>query len=186
VRAQGRAATIELEVTDNGLLPQLDFSISGGPTASARDANGAYHQLSDLGTYAVTAGLVFQQPLGRHAARGARDGARATVQKARFTEDDIAAQIAAAVVRGVTAVDTARRRAEVLARSTDAAALDLAAERARFEVGRSSNFDVLRRQESLTSVQLVHLRARVDYLKSLAGVESLTGDILDHHGVRVP
>jgi outer membrane protein TolC len=185
VRAQGRAAAIEIEVTENGLLPLLDFAVSGGPGGNARDTTGAWQQLTGLGSYTVTAGLVFQQPIGRHAARGAAAAARETLHKVRFTEADLSRQIAAAVVRTVAAVDTARRRALVLARSTEAAALDLEAERARFEVGRSTNFDVLRRQQNLAEVQLVHLRARVDYLKALASAESLTGEILDRHGVRL-
>ncbi len=183
VRAQGRAAAIDVDVTRNGLLPQLDVAIAGGPSGNDRDLPGAYAHLRGLNNYVVTASLVFQQPLGRHAARGAYDAARETVQKVRLTETDITDQVNSAVVRALLAADTARRRVEVLARSTDAAALDLEAERARFEVGRSTNFDVLRRQDALAEAQLTHLRARVDQLKALAFVAALTGEILDRHGV---
>jgi outer membrane protein TolC len=181
-RAQGRAAIVEVDVTENGMLPQLDLTVAGGPVGNAHDPSGAYHQLTGLNSYSVLAQLVFQQPLGRHAARGARDAAREGLRKARLTEADIAAQISSAVVRGVAAVDTARRRAEVLSRSTEAAAVDLEAEKARFEVGRSTNFDVLRRQDALASVQLVLLRAQVDQLKSLAAVDAITGDIFNRPG----
>jgi outer membrane protein TolC len=183
VRAQGRAAAIEVDVTRNGLLPQLDIALAGGPTGNARDFDGASRQLRGLDNYLLTASLIFQQPLGRHAARGAHDAARELVQKVRLTEADIADQVASAVARAVLAVDIARRRVDVLSRSTDAAALDLEAERARFEVGRSTNFDVLRRQDALAGAQLTHLRARVDQLKALAFVDALTGEILDRHGV---
>jgi outer membrane protein TolC len=183
VRAQGRAAAIEVDVTRNGLLPQLDIALSGGPVGNARELETAARQLRGLDNYIVTAALVFQQPLGRHAARGAHQAARETVQKVRLTETDIADQVSGAVVRALVAVDVARRRVDVLARSTDAAALDLEAERARFEVGRSTNFDVLRRQDALAGAQLVHLRARVDQLKALAFIDALTGEILDRHGV---
>ena len=185
VRARGRDAAIEVDVTRNGLLPQLDLAVSGGPIGNAPTARGAFNQLSGLGRYVVTADLVFQQPLGRNAAHGAHDAAREIVHKVRLTETDIADQVVAAVVRAVIAVDTARRRTEVLSRSTDAAALDLEAEKARFEVGRSTNFDVLRRQDSLAGAQLTHLSARVDQLKALAILDALTGDILDRHAVEL-
>jgi outer membrane protein TolC len=181
-RAQGRAAIVEVDVTENGMLPQLDLTVAGGPVGNAHDASGAYQQLTGLKSYSVMAQLLFQQPIGRHAARGARNAAREGLRKAHLAEEDIAAQISTAVVRGVAAVDTARRRAEVLARSTEAAALDLEAEKARFEVGRSTNFDVLRRQDALASVQLVLLRAQVDQLKALAAVDATTGDIFDRPG----
>ena len=74
-------------------------------------------------------------------------------------------------------------RLAALADTIEAATLDLAAERARFEVGRASNFDVLRRQEELAQARLHVLHARHDYLRTEASLESLTGAILPHHGV---
>jgi outer membrane protein TolC len=183
VRAQGRAAQVEIDVTENGLLPQLDLMVAGGPVGNARDAEGAGRQLTGLDNYTVSAGLSFSLPLGRHAARGARNAAREGLRKTRLSESDIAGQIASAVAHGEAAVETARRRAEVLAATTRAAALDLEGEKARFEVGRSTNFDVLRRQDALAAVQLVILRAQVDHLKALAALDALTGDILDDQGV---
>jgi outer membrane protein TolC len=185
LRAQGRAASVEVEVTDNGLLPQLDLTVGGGPVGTGQDAEGAFRQLRRFDTYVITAGLAFSHPFGRHAARGAHNAARETLHKTRLTEADITRQVSTAVVRSVTAVDTASQRAKVLERSTGAAALDLEAERARFEVGRATNFDVLRRQEALALAQLVHLKARIDQLKSRAALDALTGEILDRYGVTV-
>jgi outer membrane protein TolC len=183
-QAQERSLAIEVDVTQNGLLPQLDLLISGGPGGFSADAARSFTDLSTFRTYSVSAGLVFQEPLGHRAARGANESARATLRRAELDETDIRLQISSAVVRGLTAVEAARRRAEVLSRSVEAADLDLAAEKARFETGRSSNFDVLRRQDSLAQVKLSALRARVDYIRALAIVESLTGAIADKLGVR--
>jgi outer membrane protein TolC len=182
-RAQGRAAAIEIDVTDNGLLPQLDVGVAGGPVANAATAHAAYSQITGFSSYTVRADLIFQQAIGRHQAHGALAAARERLRKVQLTESDIAAQVAAAVGHAVAAIEAAHRRADVLAPSTRAAALDLEAEKARFEVGRSTNFDVLRRQDSLAEVQLVLLRAQVDHLKALAALEAATGDILTHHGV---
>jgi outer membrane protein TolC len=185
VRAQGRSATIEVDVTRSGLLPQLDFALSGGPSGNANDAPGAYRKLQGLENYVVSARLIFSHPIGRHAARGAHEAAREDVQKARLRESEITDQVTVAVVRGVLAVDTAHRRGEVLARTTEAAQLDLDAEKARFEVGRSTNFDVLRRQDALAGAQLTQMRARVDQLRALAFLDALTGEILRRHGVEL-
>ncbi|HXU82420.1 MAG TPA: TolC family protein, partial [Polyangia bacterium] len=183
IRAQGRAALVEIDVTENGMLPQLDLVFAGGPLGSARDFTTARRQLTGLDSYTVTAGLSFSLPLGRHAARGARDAAREGLRKARLSEADVAAQVSSAVAHGLAAVEAARKRAAVLEPSTRAATLDLESERARFEVGRSSNFDVLRRQDALAAVQQVLLRAQVDHLKAVAALDALTGDILEDHGV---
>jgi outer membrane protein TolC len=183
VRAKGRAATIEVDVTRNALLPRFDVFAAAGPLANDAGLHRSLEELSKFGGYTITAGFTFQHPIGRHAARGMRDAASEGVRKAQLSEAEIAAELAAAVVRGTQAVDTARRRVEVLAGSLQTSALDLEAERARFEVGRSTNFDVLRRQEAFASVQLAHLRAQVDLMKALASVDALTGRILVDYAV---
>ena len=183
LKEQRRGAAIELDVSENGLLPQLDLTLTGGPVGNAGAASAAYEQLTGFRSYTLTAGLAFALPLGRHAARGAQDAAREQLSKARLGETEISAQIAAAVLRGNARRETARRRVEVLGPSARAAALDLEAEKARFEVGRASNFDVLRRQDQLATVQLLLLRARVDGLDALAALDALTGEILERNAV---
>jgi len=185
VRARKLAATVELLVTDNGLLPQLDVSLAGGPVANAPTLRAAYDQLSGLGSYALMASLALELPLGRHAARGAHDAARAELRRAELGEADIVAQIGAAVTESVTRLATARRRAHSLGPSLRAAALDLEAEQARFEVGRGSNFDVLRRQDALAVMQLLALSAQLGWQEADASLSALTGEILARHGIAV-
>ncbi len=184
-RAAGRAAQIEVEVTASGLLPQLDFNFSGGTAGNASDARAAFAQLVQPGAYSVSAGLLFQWPLQNRAAKGARAAAQQALRKARLDEAEVKNQLTAAVARLCALSRTAGERAGVLVRSTDAALLDLAAERARFEVGRSSNFDVLRRQEEVALVQLGQTRARVEQAKALAALAALSGRILDQFEVDV-
>ena len=182
-RAQGKAATIEVDVTENGLLPQLDLSASGGPAGFAANHERALRQLTGVDSYAVQTSLVFSQPLGRRAARGARDAAREGLRKAHLSEADIGTQIASAVARSASLVDQARRRLDALASVVKTADLDLDAEKARFAVGRSTNFDVLRRQEEVAIAQLRLMRAKTDYLRAAATLEALTGDILPRWGI---
>ena len=55
--------------------------------------------------------------------------------------------------------------------------------RARFEAGRSTSYDVLRRQDELQHAQLKEARALVDVRLADAAVDALTGAILDHFGL---
>jgi outer membrane protein TolC len=185
VRALARASAIDVDVGENGLLPELDLSVSGQTLGNAGDTGTALGQLPGFRAYVVQVGLVFREPLGRHAADGNLRAARARLHKARLDEAAISGQIRSAVVREVGAVEAAARRIDALTDATDTAALDLAAERARFEVGRATNFDVLRRQVDLAQTRLRLLRARTDYVEAIAGLEALTGDILPHYGVTV-
>jgi len=179
LRAQIRAALIDVDVARNGLLPQLDFSVAAGPVGNADRASTAFSQLGNGEGYTVQAALTFSHPVGRHAAEGRARAAEQTLRKARVSEADLMAQLQATVYRTVDLVAIAERRLEVLVRATDVAAVDLTAEKARFESGRASNFEVLRRQGQLALAQLSQARARTDYAKAFAALEALTTENVD-------
>ena len=185
VRSQLRAGVLELRVSEDGLLPQLDVAIAGGPIGNAPNARAAFEQITGLESYAVMASLALELPLGRHAARGARDAALARMSQAQLAQVDVEAQISTAVAQSVAAIDSGRRRGALLAPSIAAAALDLEAEKARFDAGRSSSFDVLRRQDALAAVLLVQLSTRLLALEASAALDALTGEILRRNGVKV-
>ncbi|MGZ3441923.1 MAG: TolC family protein, partial [Polyangia bacterium] len=123
--ATTRAAAVDVEVTENGMLPQLDVQFAAGPQGSAADAATAFSQLARFQAYGVTGSLVFSEPIPRHYARGTRQSAEALLHKAKLSADDIRIQIETTVIRLVSQIDVARRRIDVLAPTTDHAALDL-------------------------------------------------------------
>ena len=62
---------------------------------------------------------------------------------------------------------------------------NIKAETGRFELGKSSNFDVLLRQEEHTQARLRYARAAADYLRAAAFLEALTGEILTRYGIKM-
>jgi outer membrane protein len=185
VRARGKLAQLEVDVTKNGLLPQLDFSASIGPYGNADGLGEAFGQLVTLDNYAVQAGLTFSSPLGNSAAKGAHEVARAQLRRVKVTEEDLRAQVSVAVVRAVNLVRSAQKRLEVLQTATRLALVNLDAEKARYEVGRTTNFEVLRRQDELAQSQLRSARATADYLKARAVLDALTGEILPRYNIKM-
>ena len=67
-----------------------------------------------------------------------------------------------------------------------ASSICLAAEQARFDVGRSTNYDVLFRIDELLTAQTTLLRAGLDYLRAKAELQALTGEILPAYGLDLP
>lgn len=183
LRARGRAADVELDVQEDALLPRLDLALAGGPLGSAASARGAYRQLSGLEGHALSASLSLELPLLGRAARGGLEQARARSRGAHWDEAAVAAQIRTAVATALGLRETALRRAALLEPSQRSASLDLEAEQARFEVGRASSFDVLRRQDALATVQLSWLGAELQRLQAEASLDALTGELLARHGV---
>ncbi|HKA91904.1 MAG TPA: TolC family protein [Haliangiales bacterium] len=185
IKARGRQAQVEVDVTDNGLLPQLDLNASFGPSAAGPEFGQALSDLATFKNYTAFVGLTFSAPIGNHGPRGAYASALANLHKVRVSEEDVRAQVSVAVARAVDVVKSTQKRLEVDAVGTQLAVVNLDAEKARFEVGRSSNFDVVRRQDELAQSRLRQARASADYLKSVAVLEQLTGEILPRYGIQL-
>jgi outer membrane protein TolC len=184
-RARGSQAEIEVDVTENGLLPQLDFDAQAGPAGDSAELGDALAQVGKFDSYSVRAGLVFSMPLGNRAARGAHEAAKGNLRRVRVSQAEVEAQIGVAVARAVNSVSSAQKRMQVLQTATRSAEVNLDAEKARFDVGHSTNFDVLMRQDELAQSQLRQARAQVDYLRALAVLQALTGEILPAYGVEI-
>lgn len=185
IRAQGAAAKVDLEVSENGLLPQLDLNASAGPSGNAGTVGDAYDQLGKFKTFTVQGSLLFSTSIERNTAKGIRDVAAANVRRAAMTEADVKAQIAEQVAATVAFLDNFAQQIEVLDKAEGASKVNLESEQARFSVGRTTNYEVLRRQEELARVRLQQARARADYLAQKATLESLTGDILSRYAINV-
>jgi outer membrane protein TolC len=180
-RAGSRAAAVDVDVAANGRFPQLDLSIDAGPIGNAGSAQVAFAQLGKWQGSVVQATLALSEPLGHRAARGRAEAADAALRRAQLTEQELAGQIQTSVENAVDLVRTALGRVRALSQVAQLATLDLRAERARFAVGRASNFDVLRRQEEVARAQLQQAHARTDYLSSRAALEALTTEILTRY-----
>jgi len=182
-KGRSRAALVEVEAADT--RPQLDLAVNGGPAGSGDNPSDALDQLGKFKTYNVFASLTFRDALGRNALRGVRDSAVAGVQKAKVVSEQVERQVRSQIARQLAAITEAQRRMAVMQPAIGQASLDLDAEKARFEVGRATNFDVLRRQQELSDTQLRFARAKADYLRAEAALQALTGELLGRYGVSV-
>lgn len=181
--AQQKGATLEVEVTDNGTLPRLDLSLDFGPTGTSKSRIRPFLYMGRLDGYSGSATITYQQAVGNHAADGSYRKARANLRQARINLADAKAQIASAMVQAVQSARSAKKRMEISRRVIDLAEQNINAEKTRFELGRSTNFDIMQRQDELKQAQLGYALAAKDYLTSVAYIDALTGDLLDKYGV---
>jgi len=179
------ANRIEIEITENGLRPRLDATISAGPNSTGDELGNTVEEIAKLKSYSVSASLSYEHTLGNRAAEGARERSRQQALRTRVDLETGKRETAVAVVNAVNLVRSARKRIEVTQKSIDLAEKNLDTEKARFEAGDATNFDILRRQEEIEQAQLSHERAIVDYMQAIALVDSLTGDLLDRYGIRI-
>lgn len=180
---QQKAATIDIEVTDNGLLPQLDVALSFGPTGYNTSFGGAAERLAQFDAYQVAGSLTLSRSLHAHDARGRSKELRAGRQRLRVTALDVRAQIAQAMARAVAQIELAKRRVELSRRAIELASENIRIETDRFNLGRSTNFDVLSRLEEQRQAELRKAQALIDWHKAETVVLALTGDLLPAFGI---
>ena len=82
------------------------------------------------------------------------------------------------VESGVQRVEAARKNVELQQKKLDA-------EQKKFENGMSTSFEVLTFQNDLANAELAEIRARLDYIKSLAALERSTGTLLEARGLQI-
>jgi outer membrane protein TolC len=174
---------IDVQVAAASLRPQLDLNASVGRVGRNLDFSDVLRQLGDNDNTIWSAGLTFSFPVQNRAARGASEAARASGESAKLDAYDLELAIRDGVARFAAQIRSAGQRIEFARASVGFAEQNLEAERARFGVGRSTNNDVMLRQQELKQAQISVARAVVDLLEADVALEALTGDILDTYGV---
>ncbi|HEY5937234.1 MAG TPA: TolC family protein [Kofleriaceae bacterium] len=185
IKKQDQSALIDIEVTENGLLPQLDAALSAGPSAFGTSFGETWKSVGKFDAISITGTLTLQQSIGRDEVKGRAREQRELRRKLQVTEFDIRAQIAQTMARAVAQLEVAKRRVALTQRAIDLANENIKIESDRFNLGKATNFDVLNRQEELRQAELRKAQAIIDWHKGEAVVQALTGDILPTYGITV-
>lgn len=179
-----RNANVDVDVAKNAMLPQLDVNLSAGLLGQGQTSDLAFAGAQDGNGYQVMASLTFQWELSG-AAKDAHKAALARRQTVEVERLDVQRQIDTEVVAAVQAVKTARTRVGLAERAAAVAEENVKSERAQFQAQRSTNFDVMRRQNELAEANLRRGKAIVDYHTAVAQLQWLSGTLLDDYRVNV-
>ena len=182
---QEAGSTIEIEVTENGLLPQLDLALSFGPAGTDNHFGTAAANTFKFSELQASGSLTLTQSLHRDDVRGRVKELRLNREKLRVNAIDVRAQIAQAMATAVAQIELAKRRVVLSQKAIDLANENIRIETDRFNLGKSTNFDVLNRQEELRQAELRKAQALIDWHKAETVVMTLTGDLLPAFGITV-
>jgi outer membrane protein TolC len=184
--ATRRAAEIAAAAADNAAQSRLDFEVSGGPVGVNTTAGGALSSAIHHPGVTVFAGLTGDRAIERRTERGGQAVARAAVLTARVAERDAQARLAVRATRAVQRTRAAIASVALGDQAIELAEQNLVAEQKRFELGKSTNFDVLRRQDELEQARLRKASAVADYLAARADLDGLSGEILARYHITMP
>jgi outer membrane protein TolC len=178
-----KAAQANLDGAENAAHPRLDLSVSGGPAGGDTTLAKSIKSAARSDGYQLTANLTFDAAIERHAEKGGVADAHARLQRTRVDERAARAHIATQAIRIVQRVKAAYASAKLSDEAVELANQNIDYEKKRFEVGKSTNFEVLRRQDELEQAKLRKVSAIVDYLGARAELEALTGAILSKYAI---
>ena len=184
-RKQLDSSLVNVDYLGNQRLPALDFQagygLQGiGGTRYIREGTGGPVIAVIPGGYgdAVSmmgaadypqwnASVVMSYPLGTSAADAQHARAKLQVSQARARVRALELQVATEVTNIASQIESNLRRVEAATAARELAQKRLEAEESKFEVGMSTNFFVVQAQRDLFDAQIVELRARLDYQKSI-------------------
>jgi outer membrane protein TolC len=185
LEAKGKAADIEVEVSEDAIRPRLDVQAQLGSTGHATSAVDSIKQLGRFDNPSVAITLGYEQQLGSHAARGARDRAQAQRRRVRLDAEAARREITVSVVHAIDLLRAAQQRIEVSDRAIGLARRTLEIQQTRFLNGKATNFDVVLRQDELQQASVSRALAVSDALAAEATVYALTGELLDRNHIRI-
>lgn len=193
-------------VAANARLPQLDVSGSFTPQGRSVDqvpdaATGepgnsgswpeAFRNIFSedvrqdglLADWALTGQITLTWDVQNRGPKGQHEAARLQIARAELQLDQARQQVASGVIRAANGLRTAAKVMDVAEISLELAKENLEAEQARFEVGRSTNYDVLQRLDQVDQAAAQALSAQINYLKALVQLQALNGEILPAYGI---
>jgi outer membrane protein TolC len=183
-----KIADVEVDVAHDLTKPQLDLSLSGGLTGTGNTAAAAFGGTDTAGNsgvgYQVMAGLSMSFELSG----AARAGERAALAKRHLTEiERIDAERTndAQIVGAVKTLMSGKTRVALADKAIRLAGENLKAARANFLAGRSTNFEVMQRQQQVLESELRRGKAVADYRTAVVKLQFLAGTLLDAYRIHV-
>lgn len=195
-------------VAANQRLPQLDVSGSFTPQGRSVDSvpdattgdpgsQGSWPEafrnifttdIRDglLADWSVTGQITLTWDVQNRSPRARHEAALLQIEKAEVQLQQARQQVASGVIRAANGLRTASKVMDVAEISLELAKENLEAEQARFDVGRSTNYDVLQRLDQVDLASAQALNAQINYLKALVQLQALNGEILPAYGIDLP
>jgi outer membrane protein len=183
--ATSAAAEVAVAAAVNSARSRLDLAVSGGPQGTAESFGGSISNGVENHGYVAQISLTLDHAVQRRTERGGEAAARAQLARAEVDERALRAQIAMQATRAVQRYRAAIASIDLGTKAIASAENSTTAEQKKFELGKSSTFDVLRKQEELEQARLRRASATADYLVARAQLDGLTGAILTMYHVAI-
>jgi HAE1 family hydrophobic/amphiphilic exporter-1 len=157
------------------------------PSLAPQNLRGGYYRnlrnLAGFKTHNIVVGLTIEFPLHNRSAKANLAGAQIEREQLDASVRFQGLTIEEQVRNSVQAVETARLRVLSARGGSESARLQLTGEQRLFEVGRSTTFLLIQRENQLIAARTQELRAETDYNKALSDLQRSTFTTLQANNV---
>ena len=188
-RAERRIAELDLDVTRDNRLPDLNltasYSLQGtggnefdrsglGGTPVLVAEGGYFDGLNSIAGFDVPTwnlSMSFSYPIGMRSAKANLQRAQLQMQQRDLTIRSQELAIVTEVTNAALAVSDTQLQLAAATRSRELSEQSAAAELTRFNAGVATNYEVVQAQDALTGARLSELRAIIDHVNAIAEFE---------------
>jgi HAE1 family hydrophobic/amphiphilic exporter-1 len=177
--------TVQIERARNDALPTLNLVGSWAQLGLGDGHHDSHEELLSGRFYDWSIGLSFEYPLFNIGPSAAAREAEARRRRALRRRDVLEQDIVLEVRTAAREIETNRERIRAAGYSVELARKQLKAAQDRLDNGLATSFDVLQKEEDLTSARVVEISARIDYVRARARLARATGVLLEQYDIEV-
>src|SRR6267143_1342053 len=192
-RQQIASDELAIRLAHNNLKPDLEVSgfyagngLAGNSTVAGNTGlSSSLSQVFHFTYPAYGAGLSLTLPVRNHAAQANLADALVGRRRDQYQERQTNQSIALEVTNAVHALEEAKLTMEAAKVAVTLARENLHADERKYELGAEPVFFVLDAQTQLAQAELNVIQAQVNFQVAVAQLDHATGDLLEHHHVRI-
>ncbi len=181
---QQRMADVDIDIASDAMKPQVDLTATGAILGIGDNAGDSVAGIGNGDGYQVSVGLSVSWEVSG-AARKGRDAAQQKKHRLAIDLEDASRQIETQTVLAVKQVSAARRRVELSKKAEAVSDTNVRSEKELFIAGRTTNYNVMQRQDSLITARLNLARAIADFHIAVINLQYESGILLDQYGIDV-
>ncbi|MFZ5951512.1 MAG: TolC family protein [Candidatus Rifleibacteriota bacterium] len=174
---------LEVVSTRNGLLPQLDFFANLGKTGYSTSLSGTNPKPGEEGSYDIQAGFIYELSRGRREERAAHQKAELNVTMRQQAMKNLEQLIKQEVINAFIEVNRTLQQIKATAATTEKQREKLRVEEVRFNVGKTTSFQVAQAQRDLTAAMIAEVSSAVEHQQAFTELLRASGQLLQRRQI---
>ena len=174
---------LDIVQSENGLLPRLDFFANIGKTGYSTALDHSTPKFDEKGSYDINAGFVYEISRGRRGAKAELRRAKASRAMRLEAIRNLEQIIKEDVIKAFIEVKRTIQQMTATAATSQKQLEKLRGEEVKFNVGKTTAFQVAQAQRDLTAAQIAEVKAAVDYTNAIIELFRADGSLLERNRI---